>query len=138
MHKLFIDINVILDVALAREPHLRSSQKILSYIETKKATGYTSAISFTTIYYLIQRETNLKKALSYTHDLLKLISVVEVNKKTLERGFELEAKDFEDCIQMACAEVCRANYIITRDPTDYKNSPIPPISPGEYLATFTS
>lgn len=138
MHKLFIDINVILDVALTREPHLISSQKILSYIERKEAVGYTSAISFTTIYYLIQKETNPKKALSYTRDLLKLISVVEVNKKTLERGFELEAKDFEDSIQMACAETCQANYIITRNTTDYKNSLIPIISPAEYLATFTS
>ena len=138
MHKLLIDINVILDVALGRQPHVNSSQKILSYIETKKATGYISAISCPTIYYLIQKETNSKKALSYIQDLLKLVSVVEVNKKILERGFELETKDFEDNIQLACAEICRANYIITRNSTDYKNSSIPPISPAEYLATFTS
>ncbi len=138
MHKLFIDINVILDVALAREPHLKPSQKILSHIENKKAVGYISAISCSTIYYLIQKETNLKKAFSYTRDLLELLSVVEVNKKTLERGFEIEAKDLEDGIQMACAETCQANYIITRDPMDYKSSPIPAISPAEYLATFTT
>ncbi|MBI4707824.1 MAG: PIN domain-containing protein [Candidatus Omnitrophica bacterium] len=138
MHKLFIDINVILDVALAREPHLKSSQKILSHIERKKAIGYISAISCTTIYYLIQKESNPKRALSYTRDLLGLLSVVEVNKKTLERGFELEAKDLEDGIQMACAETCQANYIITRNPMDYKNSPIPVLSPAEYLATFTT
>jgi len=138
MHKLFIDINVILDVALAREPHLKSSQKILSHIERKKAIGYISAISCATIYYLIQKESDPKKALSYTRDLLELLSIVEVNKKTLERGFELEAKDFEDGIQMACAETCQANYIITRNPMDYKNSPIPVLSPAEYLATFTT
>jgi predicted nucleic acid-binding protein len=109
MHKLFIDINVILDVALARELHLKSSQKILSHIERKKAAGYISAISCTTIYYLIQKESDpTKKALNYTRDILELLSVVEVNKKALERGFELETKDFEDSIQMACAEICQA------------------------------
>lgn len=138
MHKLLIDINVILDVALAREPHLVSSQNILSYIERKKTLGYISAISCSTIYYLIQKEDNRKKALSYIQDLLKLLSVVEVNKKTLERGLELEAEDFEDNIQIACAETCQANYIITRNPDDYKNSPVPTISPAEYLATFTT
>jgi len=136
MHKLFVDINIILDIALTREPHLKSSQKILSCIERKNATGYISAISCTTIYYLIQKETTPKRALSYTQDLLKLLSVVEVNKKTLERGFELETKDFEDSIQIACAETCHADYIVTRNPTDYKNSPVPAISPAEYLATF--
>jgi len=138
MHKLLIDINVILDVALAREPHLMSSQKMLSHIERKKALGYISAISCTTIYYLIQKENSRKKALGYTRDLLKLLSVVEVNRKTLERGLELEAKDFEDSVQMACAENCQANYIITRNSIDYKNSPIPAISPAEYLAALTT
>jgi predicted nucleic acid-binding protein len=138
MHKLFVDINVILDVALAREPYLKSSQKILSYIERKKAVGYISAISCTTIYYLIQKESDSKKALTYTRNLFELLSVVEVTKKTLERGFALEVKDFEDSVQIACAEACHADYIITRNSTDYKNSPIPAISPAEYLATLST
>lgn len=134
MNKLFIDINVILDVALAREPHFILSRKILSHIEKKKALGYFSAISYTTIYYLIQKESSRKNALNYTRDLLKLLSVVEVNKKTLERGLELEAKDFEDSVQLACAESCQANYIITGNTIDFKKSSIPAISPAEYLA----
>ncbi len=96
------------------------------------------AISCTTIYYLIQKESAPKKALSYTRNLFELLSVVEVTKKTLERGFALEAKDFEDSVQIACAQACHANYIITRNSTDYKNSPIPAISPAEYLATITT
>lgn len=136
MRRLFIDINIILDVALAREPHLKSSQKILSLIETKKAAGYVSAISCGTVYYLIQKESNHSKAISYIRDLLKLLSVVEINKETLERAFELETKDFEDGLQMACALSCQANYIITRDPLGYKNSPVSAISPAEYLATL--
>ena len=136
MHKLLIDINVILDVALARAPYWNSSQKILSYIEKGEATGYISAISCTTIYYLIQKESNAKKSANYIRDLLKLLSVVEVNKKTFERALELETKDLEDNVQVACAEACQANYIITRDPVDYKKSPIPTMSPAEYLATF--
>jgi len=137
MHKLFIDINVILDVALAREPHLKSSQRILSHIERKKAGGYISASSCATIYYLIQKGCDSRKALDYIRSLLELLSVVEVNKKTIERGLELETKDLEDSIQMACAEACQADYIITRDALHYKNSPIPALSPAEYLATFT-
>lgn len=138
MHNLFIDVDIVLDIALAREPHLKPSQKLLSYIERKKAAGYISAISCTTIYYLIQKETTPKKAFNYIRDLLKLLSVVEVNRKTLERGFELESKDFEDNIQMACAEACQADYIVTRNLIDYKLSPIPAISPAEYLATFAA
>src|SRR3990167_6664388 len=135
MDKLFVDINVILDVALAREPHLKSSQRILSLMERKKIGGYISAISCATIYYLIQKGSDRKTAVAYIRNLLELLSVVEVDKKTLERGLELETKDFEDGIQIVCAQACHADYIITRDASHYKNSPIPAVSPAEYLAT---
>ena len=39
MHRLLIDINVVLDVVLVRVPHSKSSEKILSYIEKGKAEG---------------------------------------------------------------------------------------------------
>lgn len=137
MHKLFIDINVVLDVALARQPHFNPSQKILSYIEIGKASGYISAISCATIYYLVKKEIDSKKAASFIRNLLELLAVVEVNKKTIEAAFEQEAKDFEDNIQIACAQACRANYIITRNAADYKNSSVSAISPSEYLAAFS-
>lgn len=136
MHKLFIDINVILDVGLARDPHVLYSQEILSYIEKRKAIGYIAAISCANIYYLIQKTENHKIAVRFVRDMTELLSVVEVNKKTIERGLELGLKDFEDGVQIACAEACKADYFITRDADHYKNSPVPWISPDEYLATF--
>ncbi len=138
MNKLFIDINVLLDVLLNREPHYKASQRILVLIESKKAIGYVSAVSFPTIHYLLQKEGFKKEALAYIKSLMKLLLVVEVDRETLEKSLMIESKDFEDCIQMACAEACQAKYIITRDATDFKNSPVPVISPAEYIATFVS
>ena len=42
--RLFIDSDIILDVALSRDPHYMSSSFILSLIELKKIDGFTSAI----------------------------------------------------------------------------------------------
>ncbi|MFH1798681.1 MAG: PIN domain-containing protein [Candidatus Omnitrophota bacterium] len=136
MHRLFIDINVILDVALARLPHFSASQKMLSYVEKGKASGHISALSCAIVYYLVQKETNHKKAVAYIRDILRLFTVVEVNKRVLIRAFEIELADFEDSIQIACAENCEADYIITRNFDDFKKSGSVFISPTEYLATF--
>ena len=46
MHKLFVDINVVLDVALERKPHLSASQQVLSQIARKSVTGHCSALSY--------------------------------------------------------------------------------------------
>lgn len=42
-------------------------------------------------------------------------------------------KDFEDCLQNRCAEQVRADYIITRNLEDFKESDVPAILPVDFL-----
>lgn len=41
--------------------------------------------------------------------------------------------DFEDCLQEACAVEVLADYIVTRNPGDYKNARIKIIQPDEFI-----
>ncbi|MBO5459549.1 MAG: hypothetical protein J5981_04790, partial [Lachnospira sp.] len=41
--------------------------------------------------------------------------------------------DFEDCLQDKCAKEVRANYIITCNTKDFKNSEVTALTPGEFL-----
>lgn len=133
MHKLFVDLNIVLDVLLAREPHLMSSQKLLNLIVKNKARGYMSASSIMNLYYIVDKALAHKEALGHIEKLFKLFHIVEINKDILERGVQIHLADYEDSVQVACAENCRADYIITRNLKDFKESPIPSISPDRYL-----
>ncbi len=42
-------------------------------------------------------------------------------------------EDFEDCLQEKCAEEAGAEYIITRNTEDYKNSSIQAETPHDFL-----
>jgi len=53
----------------------------------------------------------------------KIISVIEHE----------EFSDFEDCLQEECAVEAMADYIVTRNPGDYKMSRIKVIEPGEFV-----
>lgn len=53
--RILIDTNVVLDVALERQPYLRMSEQVLLFVEQGKLEGYTSASTFTDLYYLIRR-----------------------------------------------------------------------------------
>jgi predicted nucleic acid-binding protein len=136
MDRLFIDINVIIDVAAQRHPHVEASQRLLSLIEKKKALGFVSATSLPVIYYLLAKDNNHREAVSFVKDVLLIFSVAKVDRRTLERAIEIGERDFEDGLQIACAEECKAAYLITRNPADFRKSQIPILSPGEYLATF--
>lgn len=136
MHKLLLDVNVILDVAMERRPHHEASKKILVVIETKKAVGFLSAISCPILFYLLERELGSKDTKAYLQTILELFSIVSVDEEVLRRALDFEAEDFEDNIQIASAEKIKANFIITRDATGYKDSIIPAITPAEYLTSL--
>ncbi len=44
-----------------------------------------------------------------------------------------EFTDFEDCLQEECAAAEMADYIVTRNPDDYKKSRIKVLEPDEFL-----
>ena len=41
----------------------------------------------------------------------------------------MSGKDFEDNLQMTCAEVAGLDAIVTRDPDDFKGSRVPVLTP---------
>jgi len=41
--------------------------------------------------------------------------------------------DLEDNIQIECAKIINAHYIVTRNIDDFPNSPIPAILPEDFL-----
>jgi len=45
-------------------------------------------------------------------------------------------RDFEDALQLAAAVACGAGVILTRNTADFKASPIPVMTPEEFLASL--
>ncbi|MBI3314496.1 MAG: PIN domain-containing protein [Candidatus Omnitrophica bacterium] len=134
MVKLFFDVNVILDVPLQRISPQIESQKVLTLAESGVVAGFTSAVACATIHYLVARAIGSRQALLFIKDLLRVVTVVEVNRSILNRALELDGLDFEDNIQIACAEKVSADHIITRNPKDYRHSAISVLSPAQYLS----
>ena len=56
MKRLLLDINVVLDILLDRQPHAAASGAIWVKIEKGEASGFVPAHGLTTIYYLVERE----------------------------------------------------------------------------------
>ena len=136
MHTLLLDNDVILDVACVRQAHFLSSQRILIAVEQKQIVGFLSAVSFPILYYLIRKASGHNDGVKFIHSLMRLMQIVEVDKATIERALQINLRDFEDSLQAACAENCSADFIVTRNIKDFKKSPVTPISPEEYLASF--
>lgn len=132
--KLFIDTNVVLDVLAQREPWFGDSARLLAHIEQGGATGHTAAHTLTTLHYLLTRHLGQQKTAGVLIDLTTLIRVEPVDHQVLQQALALGWRDFEDAVQAVTAAQCQADYLVTRNPRDFKQSLVPVITPSEFLA----
>ena len=131
---VLVDLNIVLDILAQREPHYASSGQVWAAIETERATGWLAAHAKTTLHYLLVRHTDHRRAVAALRDLLRVFSVAPVDEQVLQNALDLGWRDFKDAVQMASAAAAGADFLVTRNPKDFKGGPIPTLQPSEMLA----
>ena len=129
--KILIDTNVILDVLCNRTDFVEDSLKVFKYCEVNQITGCISAMSVSNIVYIMRKELDSERIKEILTTLTSLFTVVDLREADLLKAADLDFADYEDALQSVCATRVKANYIVTRNIKDFKNSPVPAIKPSE-------
>jgi predicted nucleic acid-binding protein len=132
--KLLLDINVLLDVLLLREPWAEAAAGLLSEIERGKAEGVVAGHTLTTIHYVVSHARSRQAAAAAITDLLRILEIVPIEKDDFNQALVLPMDDFEDAVQAAAALKVGAEYIVTRDQKGFRGAPIPSVAPGAALS----
>ena len=133
--KLYFDTNIIIDILKHREPFFENSNKIFMLAAEEKIDGIVGTSAVTDIYYLIRKQyADTETAVKFIFDILEIIKPVDTLIDDIFSAAELGFADFEDAVIAAIARREKADYIITRNTKDYSKSPIPAITPEEFLA----
>ena len=132
--RVLLDINVVLDVFLARNPWLADSAAVVQAGLDGKVTAYLSAASPPTIFYVVRGNANLAKAHAVIKECLGNFPILPVDRTALEMATTFPGSDFEDNLQIACAVEAKLDPIVTRNPKDFAGSPVPVLTPAELLA----
>lgn len=133
---VLIDINILLDVLQMREPFYEASARLLALVEADQIKGYVAAHSITTLFYLIQKDKSSAQARANITSLLQFLEIAPVDQNTIEQALNLDYRDFEDAVQMISALQCKAEYLITRNVSDYQPALLPVIQPVDFLSTI--
>ncbi|TLU85687.1 MAG: PIN domain-containing protein [Chlorobium sp.] len=134
--KVFIDSDVILDVATGREPFVHDSKIVLSLIENGLALGVMSSNSITNIYYVLRKISTSERARIFIRELLDIVHIISIDHETIKNALDSKFLDFEDGVQNYCALKNQCNYIVTRNNKDYQFSELKVISPKEFNLLF--
>ena len=136
--KVFIDSDIILDVATGRKPFVENSRHVLSLVENGKALGMISSNSVTNIYHILRKLSSSEKAKDFIRSIVSYLSVIAVIHNNIIQALDSGFSDFEDAVQYYSALTNQCSYIVTRNIDDYKESDIPVLEPKEFIALFES
>jgi predicted nucleic acid-binding protein len=136
--RVLLDTNVVLDLLLRRQPWFDSERDLWRALRERRIVGYVTASMVTDIFYIARRLIGGDAAHRAVRDTLAAFAVCTVGRRTLERALMLPGSDYEDNVQIICAENTALDAIITRDPAGFRDATVPVLSPVEAITRLDS
>ncbi len=135
---VLLDTNIIVDVALERQPYFEASQQVLLLVEQGQIEGYISASTFGDLYYIIRRSRGREWTTDFINWLVTYCQIATVNEAVIRMALTSNFRDFEDAIQYSTAVVNQLDVIVTRNPQDFPVTTPRIISPNELIQELTN
>ena len=131
---ILLDTDVLIDVALDRRPHSGPSSAVLDRTERGARRAFVAWHTLSNFYYLVTPVRGDADTREFIAELTRFVGVAPSDTAALRYAISLPMADFEDAMQVAAARACGARHIVTRNVTDFAQSPIPALRPQEALA----
>jgi predicted nucleic acid-binding protein len=135
--RILLDTNVVLDAVLKREKWLTETLAVLEAHEKGQIEIFLSANSITDVYYIVRRQTDRTVAKASVEWCLATFTIASVTGQTLRTAINLNGKDFEDNVQIACVNELGLDGIVTRDGADFQATGVPVFTPQTLLTELS-
>ena len=103
--KILVDTNVLLDYFLTREPFFDDAKQIIEKCAEGKINACIAAHSVSNMFFILRKTYDVKERRELLLSLFEIFDVEGIDSEKLMKGLKNETfSDFEDCLQMECAE----------------------------------
>lgn len=134
--RILIDTNVILDIALERQPFVEQAIRLLEMAQQADLTVYVTATTITDLYYITRKANGRTIAHDFIVDLLRIVEIADVDGSIIREALHSEIDDFEDAIQESAAKKQAIQVFVTRNEADFVNSVLQVYDPGSFLKSL--
>ena len=131
--KLFLDTNVLLDLYEQREPFYDDVKKLQIMEAMGDAELWCSAKSFTDMFFIMRHRYGSEEIQRAFEHSLEFLRICSIDGSDVRGAVELRWKDFEDCLIDIAAQKTKADYILTRDASDFGQAKTKVMSPSAFL-----
>jgi len=135
--KLFLDANIIVSVLNKEYPLFTYSSRILSLVDNKKFTVFTSPVCLAIAFYFAEKKCGTQLAKQKIDLLSKKISIINVGENEVLLALSnKKINDFEDGIEYYAARSNKCVAIITEDSNDFYFSDIEVLPAKDFLEKY--
>ena len=131
---VLIDLNIVLDVILQRQPWLTEATAIWDAHVQGRIHGHLVATSLTNLFYITRRILGADDARRAVRTCLQSFPILAVDGQLLRQADALPGTDFEDNLQLAAAAAVPLDAVVTRDPSGFAGFPVTVLTPTDLLA----
>lgn len=131
---VFLDTNVVLDVFAHRQPFYGDSARVWALAERRKVFGLVSAVSMTTLYYVVRRLSSQRAAMEMLKTVRGCVGLTPCDAPVLNQAIDAGFGDFEDAVQYFSARAAAADVLVTRNTGHFPAGGLPVTTPTAFLA----
>jgi predicted nucleic acid-binding protein len=131
---VLIDTNILLDHLQQRQPHDAAAAHLWKLVEARTLDGCVSAVSFNNVFYIARKQAGSGKALEAVKLIRRTFRFVPLDEAVIDQALATPISDFEDAIQAAAAQRIGAEYIVTRNASDFASIGMACVTAEELLA----
>jgi len=136
--KVLIDTNIIVDVALDRDPFFTQSEQIVRLAELKQIEGYISASTFSDLYYVIRKIKGKGWTFQFLQKMATVCQIATVDQAVVSMALTTNFRDFEDAIQYSTAVLNHLDVIVTRNSQDFAGAALTIMAPDTLIQELTN
>ena len=136
--RILVDTNILIDWVSHRDNY-QNAREIVYLCANREIEGCIAAHSVTNMFYILRRNLGLAERKTLFDTISRIFAIMPVDEQKLRAAVNnADFKDFEDCLQMECAKEFGAEYIVTRNVSDFENSSINAVEPLDFLERLKS
>lgn len=131
---VMMDTCIILDYLLDRETFADDAEKLILMAAEGEIDCMVTVKSLMDIHYVVKHTLhNEKKTRESLRVLLDSLILADSASEDAIRALSSKMNDYEVALMSETAKAYHCEYIITRNTKDYRNSPVPAVTPAEFL-----
>ena len=138
MNSVFIDADVLLDLFLEREPHHTVALRLLTDLRRTNTDSFTSPVVLANVNYILSKVKGREYSLAKLRSLRRMVGVAPIDQGIVDAALAAPHRDFEDSLQLHCAEANGIETLITRNAKHFPKGRLRIASPAEYLGSAQS